>query len=147
MTKTDFLQQMDLLCTKYGYRLLEPATNYYDWNYGKTVYIFETKLAGKPDSIVSFKEFEIYTLGKNIGTYDFEVSYNSVSSFYSPMGTYNFISKEAKKQYHGEKGLDKFNWEIFEKWLDSQSQIINLSLKLYKEKELKKKLKKIGSDF
>lgn len=134
MTFEEFELKFAELVAKYGF---VKETWHYCWKPDKDYYVNRTELPGKPDAIVSY----YYNQNSKKKLY---VDFISVLYYISPTGMDSFTSKDHCLNY---KDCDQFKWDIFERWLNCQSETISTARRLSKEKKEKKKLKELKKDF
>ena len=133
MTFEEFKLKFAELVTKYGF---VKETMHYCWRPDEDYYVNRTELLGKTDSFVTY--YNPNSKKK------LNLTFNSVLYYFSPVGTDSFISKDHSLGY---KDCDQFKWDIFERWLNCQSETISTARRLSKEKKEKKKLKELKNDF
>lgn len=134
MTFEEFELKFAELVAKYGF---VKETWHYCLGPDKDYYVNRTELPGKPDAIVSYH----YNQNSKNKLY---VDFISVLYYISPTGMDSFTSKDHCLNY---KDCDQFKWDIFERWLNYQSETISTARRLSKEKKEKKKLEELKKDF
>lgn len=138
MSQLEFIKECKNLALMYGYSHY-PYTIYEDTD---ERFIFWLQFEGKTPSLLRVERLH----DKKRVPY-VKIEYTSVLYNYSPKGNVSITSKDHTDIFYTEEKLDKFKWDVFEKWLKTQAGVHNLFVESLKEKKIKKRIKQMEKDF
>lgn len=135
MTSSEFLDKCDTLATENGFNLSKGETyKIKDYN----VITYKIEFENKSPSIFRIRYDGIHPC--------ITLSYDSVMYNYAPTGNISITTKHYSHIITN-NNLDKFKWDVLEKWFKNQNGVKRLYIEGMKKKIIEKRIKKMEKDF
>ena len=135
MTSTEFLDKCNTLAIENGFTFISALSH--STSVGK-VNSYRIEFENKSPSV-----FEVIL---NTSDNDITIYYDSVLYNYAPTGNISITTKHYSNIIKTNK-LDKFKWDVLEKWLKNQNGVKLLFIEDMKKKVIEERMKKMEKDF